>query len=263
MSDRLSLQLTRETPCARLTLASPAGTDPVLTRGMWRSLPGLLAQVEASPAILALVIESATPGCFCAGADPAEEAHAATDPGFAGAMADDIQAGLRALANMSKPSIALLRGVCAGSGVALALGCDLRFADDTLRMGMTQGRMGLLPSFAEARALAQRVGLSRAADLMFSGRLLSASEAERIGLIDDCWARDAFAEAVAEFLAAVCAQSQYSVRGAKALLRAVAGGAATDSGELRAVYVQAFSGADHREANAAAQEGRPPEFRWR
>lgn len=262
MTDSAPLTLVREGPVARLRLTAAAGR-PVATRAMWRAMPALIAQAEAAPDVLVLLVDSASAACFCAGADPSELQAARGNKGMARAMADEMQAALTALGNLSKPSIALLRGACADSGIALALACDLRFADDSARIGVTQGHLGLLPSLPEARALAARIGVSRAADMLFSGRMLGASDAERIGLVDDYWRDTAFEAAVGEYVAAICSQSQYSVRGAKALLRAVAGGASADTPQTRAMFEQAFAGEDFREACAALRDKRAPRFTWR
>jgi enoyl-CoA hydratase/carnithine racemase len=235
----------------------------VIARATWRALPALVAQAEAAPSVLVLLVDSADPACFCAGSDPVELAALRGNRGLARAAADEVAAGLAALANCAKPSIALLRGTCADAGLALALACDLRFASDSARIGMTHARLGLLPSFAELRCLANRVGGARAADMLFSARMLTAADAERIGLVDDYWRDDMFAEAVGEYVASVCGLSQYAVRGAKAMLRAVLAGAATETPQVRALFEQAFAGEDFREACVAMQEARGPSFTWR
>jgi enoyl-CoA hydratase/carnithine racemase len=99
--------------------------------------------------------------------------------------------------------------------------------------------------------------------MAFSGRLLTASDAERIGLVEDVWRDDVFDAAAAEYIAAVCSASQYTVRGAKAMLRAIAGGAAGEPPRLRELGEQAYAGADFREACSALAQKRNPAFPWR
>lgn len=261
------LVLLREGSVARLRLtgmdADAAAEEPVTCRALWRGLPGLVAQAEATPSVLVLLIDSASPACFCTGPDRTELMASRGNRGMARAAADEVAAALSALASCAKPTIALLRGTCADGGLSLALACDLRFASDTARIGMTQGRLGLLPSFAEVRSLAARVGVSRAADMLFSGRMLAASDAERIGLVDDWWADGMFDAAIGEYVAAVCSLSQYSVRGVKAMLRGIAAGTTADTPQTRAIFEQAFASEDFGEACAALQDARRPDFHWR
>jgi enoyl-CoA hydratase/carnithine racemase len=262
MTESPPQMLMREGAVARLRI-SRATADQTATRSMWRAIPGLVAQAEAAPSVMVLLLESDSPDVFCSGHDPGELAALCGNRDLARAVADEVQAAVAAVANTSKPSIALLRGNCVGGGLALALACDLRFANDTATLGMTQGQYGLLPSFAEARALATRVGLSRAADMMFSGRLLGASEAERIGLVDDVWRNDAFDAAIGEYVAALCSMSQYSVRGTKAMLRGIAAGVVGETAQARSMFEQAFTGEDFRAACSAFQDGGIPAFTWR
>lgn len=262
MTDSSPLLLKREGEVARLCLDRPARLHAT-TRAMWRAFPGLLAQAEAAAEVKVVVIASTTPAAFSSGPDPAELAEMAGNSDRARAAIAETQAALAALAALTKPSIALVRGLCVGGGCAIALACDLRFANESARFGVTAARHGLLPGYAELRALAARVGPARAADMAFSGRLLSAAEAERIGLVEDVWRDDVFESTAAEYVATLCAASQYSVRGVKAMLRAIAGGGAAEPPRLRELAERAYDGADFREACDALAQKRNPAFPWR
>jgi enoyl-CoA hydratase/carnithine racemase len=262
MTDVAPLLLKREGDVARLCLDRPAHQQ-ALSRAMWRAFPAMLAQVEAAAEVKVVIVQSTTPAVFCSGPDPAELAEMPGAPDRARGAAAEAQAALAALAGLTKPSIALVRGLCVGGGCAIALTCDLRFANESARFGVTEARLGVLPGFAELRALAAHVGPARAADMAFSGRLLTASDAERIGLVEDVWRDDMFDAAAAEYIAALCAVSQYSVRGAKAMLRAIAGGATAAPPRLRELAEQAFAGGDFHEACSALAQKRNPAFPWR
>jgi enoyl-CoA hydratase/carnithine racemase len=262
MTDASPLLLKREGEVARLCLDRPARLHAT-TRAMWRAFPGLLAQAEAEADVKVVVVQSTTAAAFSCGPDSAELAGMAGNADRARAAVAEERTALAALAGLTKPTIALVRGLCVGGGCAIALACDLRFANESARFGVTAARHGLLPGFGELRALAARVGPARAADLAFSGRLLTASDAERIGLVEDVWRDDVFDSAAGEYLATLCAVSQYSVRGAKAMLRAIAGGATAEPPRLRELAEQAFAGADFGEACAALEGKRNPAFPWR
>jgi enoyl-CoA hydratase/carnithine racemase len=262
MTDASPLLLKREGAVARLCIDRPAQRQAV-SRALWRAFPGLLAQLDADPAVKVVAVQSTTPACFSSGPDMAELAELAGDADRAQAAAAEAQTALAALAGLGKPSVALVRGLCLGGGCAIALACDLRFANESARFGITEARLGLLPPFAALRALVARIGPARAADLAFSGRLLSGADAERIGLVEDVWPDEQFESAAGEYVAALCAVSQLSLRGSKAMLRAIAAGAATEPPRLRELAAQAYAGADFREACSALAQKRTPAFPWR
>jgi enoyl-CoA hydratase/carnithine racemase len=257
MTDASPLLLRREGAVARLCLNRPA-RHHTLSRESWRAFPALLAEADAAEDVRVIVVQGATDDCFCAGIDPADLADLADRPDSARAMAAEAHAALAAFANLSKPSIALVRGPCLDGGCAIALACDIRFASASARFGIAATRIGLLPGFAELRLLVARVGPAHAADLIFSGREIAASDAERIGLVEDVWPDQAFNGAANDYLASVCATSPFAARGAKAMLRAIAEGAAAAPPRLREMAVQAFAGSDFRGAMERWRAPDPP-----
>lgn len=257
-----NIDLVRDGEVARLRLNRPEKRNAI-GHAMWAQLPGLVSQVEADPVIKVLVLEAADGADFCAGLDLADLEEAAAQPERLRPLTAAMTSACGALRAVSKPTVASIRGLCTGGGLVLAMCCDLRFATETARFGISAARIGLLPHFSEISALVSLIGAANAADLMFSGRLMQASEAERIGLVHDVWRDDSFAAATGEYVAALCSASQYSIRGAKAMLRAIALGATEETPRLRALYEQAMTGEDFREGAAALREKRAPQFTWR
>src|SRR5207249_9509968 len=92
------------------------------------------------------------------------------------------QRPFRNLATMAKPAVAAVRGHALGAGFQLALACDLRVVADDARMGMLEIRFGLLPDLGGNRPLAALIGPDRAKELIWTGRVVEAHEADRIGL---------------------------------------------------------------------------------
>ncbi len=115
-------------------------------------------------------------GAFCAGADLKEMSQGANYEAWAGSMEGTLRAPL------SKPVIAAVEGHACAGGLGVALYCDLRVADETAVFGVFSRRWGVPMSDGTTVRLPRLVGMSRALDMLLTGRAIGAEEAERIGL---------------------------------------------------------------------------------
>jgi 2-(1,2-epoxy-1,2-dihydrophenyl)acetyl-CoA isomerase len=97
-----------------------------------------------------------------------------------------------AIATMPKLVIAAVNGPAAGAGMSLALACDLRIASDQATFGQSFAQVGLYPDFGATYFLPRLVGLSRASELFYTAEMLSASEAQRIGIVCTVYPPDQF-----------------------------------------------------------------------
>jgi len=227
-----------------------------MTAEMWEALPGLLAGPAEDPAVRVLVLTGAG-DTFCAGADIGDLGR------FAGQDKLSVPAE-EALAAFPKPTIAMIRGFCVGGGCQLAAACDLRFAADDARFGITPGKLGIVYPLATTRRLVRLVGPAAAKYLLYSADLIGAEHAARIGFLDEVLTPDALAGRVAEFCRTVASRSQLTLRSAKELVDLVAAGEdATERGRLwQAEVARAAVDGDTAEGIAAFLERRPPEFTW-
>jgi enoyl-CoA hydratase/carnithine racemase len=96
-----------------------------------------------------------------------------------------IQQCFSAVARIPKPTVAAIEGYALGAGNELALCCDFRVAASDARLGQPEILLGVIPGAGGTQRLARQVGASRAKDLVFTGRMVEAAEAERIGLVDE------------------------------------------------------------------------------
>ncbi len=239
-------------------LIDRASRRNALNLAMWETVPAVVTAAEADPAVRVIILRSAVPGIFSAGADIEELAGAASDPYWRRRNQAAIRAAQHALARADKPVIALIEGDCVGGGCGLAIACDLRVAAPGARLGITPARLGLVYSLDDTKLLVDLVGPSQAKRILFTGELLGAAEAQRIGLVD-LVADDAagVAGALAESIAAA---SPHSVRHAKRIVRRILDGQSADDADTLALFADAFDGADHREGVAAFLAKRRPCF---
>lgn len=254
------IRLIREGRIARLRLDRPARHNAI-TLAMWQALPALCAEIEADAAIRVVIIDGAGGQAFSAGADIGEFGTVFADAASTAAYNGAVRAALQAVEGLARPSIALVRGLCVGGGCGLALACDLRFAGDTARLGITPARLGLAYGFADTWRLVATVGPARAKDMLFSGRLMDPAEALAIGLVDRVLPDDAIEAAALDYAEDLATRAPLTIRAAKAMIEAMMAGADADTPETAALAAAAFASADFREGQAAFAERRPPQFR--
>lgn len=245
---------------ARLLIDRPQKRNAFDQR-MWELFPELLDAAMSDTAVRLLILQSAVPGMFSAGADIEEFSFGARDPEWRSRNQAAIRRAQHDLARAEKPTIALIDGACVGGGCGLAIACDLRVASIRARFGITPARLGLVYSLHDTKLLVDLVGPARAKRILFTGELIDVAEAERIGLVD-LIAEDS--EAAAEALAASIANaSPHSVRTSKRIIRRILDGQAEDDEQTRRAFDSAFEGEDFEEGVSAFLDKRKPRFRSR
>ncbi len=153
-----------------------------MNRVLWEELLGLLGEIAENPQDRAVVITGAG-GDFCSGADLAGGGPF-EGPNHASFTMSWINQVPLALHRLPKPTIAKVRGVAAGAGLNLALGCDLIVAGEGARFSEIFARRGLTLDFGGSWLLPRLIGLHKAKELAFFGDVIDAVEAERLGLVN-------------------------------------------------------------------------------
>ncbi|KRT64073.1 MAG: Enoyl-CoA hydratase/isomerase [Chloroflexi bacterium CSP1-4] len=213
MSELISLRLG---PVAHIELVNPPLN--LVTRELTEQLREALARLAAADDVRAVVVTGRGERAFCAGS------HIGEFEGLRGRVAEGKllleKLVYRQLAELPMPTIAAIEGDALGGGLELALCCDLRIASARARLGMPEVRLAVLPGSGGTQRLPRVVGPARAKELILTGRIISADEAERIGLVNQVVpageARQA-AEAMADEIAA---RGPLAVREAKRLIDA-------------------------------------------
>lgn len=218
-----------------------------------------LRQLAADGSARVVVLTGAGPKAFVAGADIAELA--ALQAATAQALARRGQALMDLVAHLGKPVIAAVNGFALGGGCELALACSFRWAADTARLGLPETGLGLIPGYGGTQRLARLVGRGRALELILRGNMVTAAEAQAMGLVNRVLPAAELGPAVAQVAREIAARSQLTLRCA---LEAVDGGLATDQAAGLRLEAGLFgvvaASDDGHEGCRAFLEKRPPRF---
>ena len=160
-----------------------------------------------------------------------------------------------------KPVIAVVNGYALGGGCELAMACDLRIASETARFGQPEVKLGIIPGFAGTQRLARLVGKGRAKEMVFSGEMIDAREAWRIGLVNRVVPAEALLAESRAVAATMVNKSASAIRLAK---EAIENGLEMDFARAARyeadLFALCFATADAREGLKAFVEKRPAKF---
>jgi len=222
---------------------------------MWEAMPGLLEEAVAATGVRLLVIRAAEAGrAFCAGADIKELLANKDDGDWREANQAAINRTQLELARLALPTLAFVEGDCVGGGCGIALACDLRIATRAARFGITPAKLGLVYPLHDVKLLTDLVGPGQAKRILYTGSLIDAGEALRIGLIEQ------IADDPAAMIEAITAASPHSIRETKRFVRRVLDGQTQDDADTLSIFAEAFTGADFVEGTTAFVEKRKPDF---
>ena len=170
---------------AWVTLNRPESMNAI-NRQMTRELVEVCRQAEEDSAIRIVIFTGAGERAFSAGMDLKERAETAFSPieRRNQKLTQTIHTQSRAIAAMTKPTIAAIRGYCVGGGLDMALACDLRVAAEDAKLGLTEVKRGLIPGAGGTQRLTRAVGITKALEICLTGDTVTGSEAQRLGLVN-------------------------------------------------------------------------------
>ena len=242
---------------AWITLSNPDRRN-ALTPGMCATLDELATEVTRRDDIRVVVVRGDGDLAFAAGADIRQ-----LEPGRV--RKDGGLIGIHALARITVPVIAMIRGFCIGGGVAIALDCDIRIASEDAQFAVPATRIGVGYGLAETEALVQVLGSGYASEVLFTGRRYSADEALTMGLVQQVVASGQLSQYVADTATTIAANAPLSVRSAKANIRYASqtGRRGDVRQELQSMINACAISDDFAEGQSAFLERRAPQFRGR
>jgi enoyl-CoA hydratase len=224
------------------------------------ALRAVLVDVAATVAVRVVVLTGAGEKAFAAGADIKYMSGLEVDGALAwGALGHEVG---RLLETMPKPTIAAVNGFALGGGCELALACDIRYCSSRAKLGQPEVNLGIVPGWGGTQRLAHAVGAGYAKELIFTGRLVAADEALRIGLVQAV--HDPVLDRALETARLIAAKAPLAVAAGKTLVnRALEGGHEANLSVEARVFGDLFATADAREGLAAFVEKREPRFTGR
>ena len=170
----------------------------------------------------------------------------------------------RRMERLEFPTIAAVNGFALGGGCELAMSCDIILASEKAKFGQPEVGLGITPGFSGTQRLPRRVGVAKAKELIFSGRMVKADEAERIGLVNAVYAPEALLDGALEMARSFAKNAPIAVKYAKACIDR---GMQTDIDSGIAceneLFAMCFATADQKEGMGAFLEKRTVEFQNR
>lgn len=231
---------------------------------MWVAIPKIIADFEADPAVRVIIMTGAGEKAFVSGADISEfeekrgSEEAVKVYNAAGDLASEVISGA------TKPTIAMIRGLCVGGGVALALNADIRICGTNSYFAVPAARLGLGYRYSGLKRLVDLVGPSYAKEIFFTAAKFTAEEARIMGLVNRVVAPGEVEEFTRSYAARIVENAPLTVKAAKMAANA----AAQDESQRNLAAIdkavaECFASEDYIEGRRAFMEKRKAQFKGR
>ena len=154
-----------------------------LNKALWQAVGEAMAELGTDDGVRAIILRGAGEKAFAPGADIAEFEHERSNLEEARAYGEAMHRTMSRIAECRHPTIAMIKGICVGGGLELALTCDLRICGRSSRFGVPINRLGVIMAYPEIAALIDIVGRATALEILLEGRVFGAEEAKQKGLV--------------------------------------------------------------------------------
>ncbi|MEO8799894.1 MAG: enoyl-CoA hydratase-related protein [Polyangiaceae bacterium] len=249
MSQFQTVLLAKEGPVATLTLNRPDKLNAINAQ-LLADLAEALLEVERDASIGCAILTGAGEKAFAAGADIAAMSKLTTAEAYRFAeQGHKIGAQIE---NARFPVIAAVNGFALGGGCELALACDFIYASEKAKLGQPEVTLGVIPGFGGTQRLARRIGIGRARELCFTGDVIGAEEALRIGLVNVVVPAAALMERAEDTANKIASKGPLAVAQAKRVLYRGADIPLPIANEIELqAFASLFDSADQKEGMAA------------
>lgn len=245
----------------RITIDRPEALN-ALNSQVLSQLAGALETAAADRDARAVILTGAGDRAFIAGADIKEMSTKSALEGREFARVG--HRITRMIEEMDKPVIAALNGVAPGGGCEIALSCDIRIASEKARLGQPEVNLGVMPGWGGTVRLARIVGEGLAREIIFTGRLVAADEALRIGLVNAVVAPEKLAEEALQMATTIAGRAPLGVAYSKRSMNRARSLDTEAAAEIEAdLFGLCFATEDQKEGMAAFIEKRPATFKGR
>ena len=247
---------------ASLTFNRPDARN-AMTWDMYEALVEACDRVDDTEAVRVFVLRGEGGKAFIAGTDISQFTRfASRDDAIA--YERRIDSVIDRLERVSAATIAQVQGVAAGGGCAIALACDLRVCTPNAQFGIPVARtLGNCLSAANYARLLDMIGPSRVKDLLFTGRLVDATEAASLGLVTRMADPSTIDDAVRALTATIAANAPLTIRATKEAVRRIQASRRIDAAQADDLIAMCYSSDDFKEGVAAFLAKRPPTFKGR
>ena len=241
-----------------ITINRPEALN-ALNTAVFNELEPLVGEIERDATLAALII-TGEGRSFVAGADIGEQCPMDLEAGRKWARRGS--SVFRRIEKLEIPTIAAVHGFALGGGCELALTCDIILASEKAKFGQPEVGLGITPGFSGTQRLPRRVGIGKAKELIFSGKMIKADEAKTIGLVNEVYAPEALMDAALEMARSFTKNAPIAVKYAKACIDRGMQMDLDDGIALEnEMFAMCYATADQKEGMTAFLEKRPAVFR--
>ena len=229
-----------------------------LNSSIMERLEHIFLELERDEAVMVVVVTGAGQKAFISGADVGEIREAGNKRTDLIKKGQEVFSRIR---NSSKVVIAAVNGYALGGGCELAMSCDIRIAADAAKFGLTEVKLGLMPGYGGTQLLPRFVGTGAAKYLIFSGEMITAEEAYRLGLVERVCSSETLMEEVDELAKKISSNGHFAVGACKRAINVGTQLSIDDALKLELeIYDKVARSADAEEGIAAFLEKRAPRF---